>query len=97
MVYQKLSEAAHAVAAHLGKSAIRIDVMHVASAFWTFRGTNQNNAVAADAKMPIAKESYLFSGELNRLVEIVDKNEVVPKTMQFSEIQFHGMLLLSVE
>ena len=59
VVDEELRETTDAIAAHLSKGAVGVDVVHVTSALFALGGANEHDAIGSDAEMAIADESDL--------------------------------------
>ena len=86
-------ETARAVAAHLGFAAIGIVIAHPEIRA-VRRRLEHENAVRADAAMPIAEARDLFAGQREIAGAIVEQDEIVARAIHFRETQ-HARLWLT--
>ena len=88
-VIDEATEAAGAVAAHFGFTAVGIVVAHFEVAAFG-GGFDEEEAIGTDAAVAVAEACDLVSGEGEAEVPIVEHDEVIPGTVHFDELQLHG-------
>jgi hypothetical protein len=88
-VIDETAEAAGAVTAHFGFTAVSVVVTHFeVTAFGG--GFDEEEAIGTDAAVAVAEAGDLVSGEGEAKVTIVEHDEVIPGTVHFDELQLHG-------
>jgi hypothetical protein len=54
------------------------------------RPFNHQNLISADTEASIRQLTPLLPGQINRLPDCVDHDEIVTRAVHFGELQFHG-------
>src|SRR5207248_6010442 len=86
MVIDILGQTTNAIATHLRLAPVSIK--HAHTEISPGRGQDQNQAVGADAKMPVADRPCHLSRVVDLLLEAVDIDIVIPYAVHFGE--FHA-------
>jgi hypothetical protein len=85
----KACKAACAVAALLHFATIGIENAITKLGRRDGRPLNQQQLVTANTKMPVRNQAYLLRAQLNVLVNGVDNDEVIAKTVHFGKFDLH--------
>ncbi len=89
----KTSETAGAVAAHFGRTAVAVEEVPGPIGFAGRARFQQNDAVGADALVPVAQAGDLRGLQLQEARAIVDQDEIVARAVHFGKVHYHGSTL----
>ena len=85
----ELDEAARAIAAVLDFAAIGIENSVAEVGLGVRGGIDQQDLIAANAKLAVGKGPGAFGGHVNRLAHSIEDHEIVAGAMHFCEVPDH--------
>ena len=92
----KADKTARAVATVLDLAAVRIENPITKIRLGVAGRVNQQDLVAADAKLAVRNRASQLGRDVNRLSDAIDHDKVVAGAMHFGEGQFHVVIIAKI-